>query len=308
MPKMQLFDPAISDEDLRKALDLSSGADLIQNEIDKAIAEALTADWPLYSNMPRKGGTGDTYLSNQRTARGTGAWVNDTEEPSDSNSTYQQDSWAYKTPLYRGKVTRKLQAAGKAYADALQEEVEAGLDVVRDMVDNGMINGSVSGNAKQFDGLVTLVADPAMTVNAGSSTLTLAMLDAMIDLVKGEPTMIICSKRGRREINALLQAQQRYVDTIEVNGGFKVISYNGIPIFIAENILDNEGTGTNETRIFCLNTTKDVFLAELTPLKMEALAKVSSQYDSFDIYADIVLVVKQALAASQIKKIIPPTP
>lgn len=38
------------------------------------------------------------------------------------------------------------------------------------------------------------------------------MLDEAIDLNKGNPNMILMSKKANRKLNALLQAQQHFVD------------------------------------------------------------------------------------------------
>ncbi len=51
--------------------------------------------------------SGSAWILNQRTARGTGGFADDTEEPTDSNSTYLQKKFTYTTIIQLGKVTRK---------------------------------------------------------------------------------------------------------------------------------------------------------------------------------------------------------
>lgn len=303
---MKLFDDKISDDELLKALDMTSGANLIQDMIDTAIAEAIEVNNPLRQNMPRKKGEGSQYIANRRTARGAAAFVDDTEEPSAVNSTYAQKGFAYKTIFYRGKVTRKLQAAGKSYGEALQDEIESGLQEVRDVEENAIINGN-SSSPKEFDGLNKLcsagVYNRTQDVEAPISK---AILDEAIDQVIGQPNMIITSRRVAREINALNQEFQRFNDTIEVKGGFRVSSYDGIPIYKSIYVPTNEGTETNESRIYIVEYGTDVFMSELTALKLERLAKKSSQYDEFDIYEDLALAIKNPLKVWEVTGIQPP--
>lgn len=49
------------------------------------------------------------------------------------------------------------------------------------------------------------------------------------------PNMIICSWGVRRALQAILSANRTKVDTIELNGGYKAISYNGIPVVVDRN-------------------------------------------------------------------------
>lgn len=303
-PKM--FNPRLSDEELLKALDMSTGANLIDDEIDRAIAEAIEVNNPLRQNMPRRKGTGSQYIANRRTVRGVGGFVDDAEEPTAVNSTYAQKGFAYKTPFVRGKVTRKLQAAGKSYGDALQDEIESSLQVIRDIEENAIINGDATARPKEFDGLHKLCSAGvfARTQDIGAP-LTKSIMDEAIDQVIGVPNMIITSKRVSREINALVQQFQRFNDKIEVKGGFRVMSYDDVPIFKSLYVPTDEGAGA-DSRLYILEYGTDVFMSELTPLKLDRLAKKSSQYDEFDVYEDIALGVKNPLKVWEVTGIQPP--
>ena len=295
---------SIPDEELRKALDMTGGAGLIQEEIDKVIADLVEVNNPLRQNLPRKRGSGSKYIINRRTDRGTGAWLADTDSMSDSEGTYAQVEFAYKTVGFQGKVTRKLQAAGKSYSDILQDEIESGIQVIKDAEEDKLINGVVSGDPKEIDGLITLITGGQVsTLNA---ELTLDALDKAIDLCIGKPDMLIMSKRSARELNALLQVYQRFVETTEVKGGFRLMSYNGIPIYPSIYISDDESGGaTGDSSIYILDTS-EVFVGELTALTMSRLAKTSTQFDAFEIYEDMVLVLKNTKKAVRLKGILSP--
>ncbi|OGR89721.1 MAG: hypothetical protein A2992_06390 [Elusimicrobia bacterium RIFCSPLOWO2_01_FULL_59_12] len=291
-------------EQLKKALDMAAaGAALQQPLVDRVLQELIEVNNPLRQNLPRKPGSGSAWILNQRTARGSAsAFVNDTEEPTETQGTYVPKQFAYKTVLDRRKVTRKLVAVGKTLLDTEAEEVENGLQNVRDSEESALINGDATASPKQFDGLRKLTpAGQTVVAGANGAPLTLDLMDQAIDLNRGNPNMIIMSKKANRKLNALLQAQQRFVDTMEVKGGFRVQVYNGIPIFRNIWISDTQTQGTSNaaTDIYILDTSS-VWLGELTPLKMVRLAQKSSQYSEFDIFEDVTLVLANDIKVSRL--------
>lgn len=289
---------------LKKALDMASaGGALQQPMIDKVLQELIEVNNPLRVNLPRKPGAGSAWVLNQRTSRGAGAgFVTDTEEPAETQGTYVPKSFPYATILDRRKVTRKLQAVGKSLLDVEAEEVENGLQNVRDSEENALINGDATVNPKQFNGLRKLIPTGQVAVaGANGAPLSLELLDAAIDLNRGNPGMMIMSKKANRKLNSLLQAQQRFTDTMEVKGGFRLQSYNGIPIFRSIWISDaqTQGTAANCSDIFILDTSA-VWVGELTPLNMVRLAQKSSQGSEFDILEDITLVLANDIKVSRL--------
>jgi HK97 family phage major capsid protein len=291
-------------EQLKKALDMASaGAALQQPLVDQVLQELIEVNNPLRQNLPRKPGSGSDWILNQRTTRGSGApFVDDTEEPAETQSGYTQRKFPYKTVIHRGKVTRKLQAVGKSLLDIEAEEVLNALQNVRDGEENALINGDNAANPKQFNGLRKLIpAGQVVVAGANGAPLSLDLLDAAIDQNRGNPNMLIMSKKANRKLNSLLQAQQRFVDTVEVKGGFRVQVYNGLPIFRSIYISDaqTQGTATNATDIFVLDTSA-VWVGELTPLKMVRLAQKSSQFSEFDIFEDITLVLANDIKVSRL--------
>ena len=106
-----------------------------------------------------------------------------------------------------------------------------------------------------FDGLDILlpknVGHPqVITPAAGGGSLTLALLDQLIDLVKGgKPDLLLMSKRSRRKLKALLTASAHYVESGESAFGRQVMMYDGIPVLVSDFITDTEaadnGTGSH---------------------------------------------------------------
>lgn len=298
--------------DIRKALGQDkAGLILVQPEIDKVLQHLVNFNNPLRQNLPRKRGSGPAWYLNQRTQGTTGAqFVGDKDTIEEGQGSYEQKTFAYKTIGAKGKVTRFMQAIGRSYMDILAEEIEARANEFRDYDDWALFRGSTV-NAKQFDGLDRLVTQ---TVTCATTTtggpLTLAKVDEAIDLCTRNPGMIICSKRTRRQLQTLLQTSQRFVNVVEVKGGFKLLAYNEIPIFVSSNIVDTHlmaaggatqsaYTGGNSSQLYVIDT-EHVWVGELTPLTIKPLAQTSSQFDEFDIYADEALVVANPQTCARI--------
>ncbi|MGG3561658.1 major capsid protein [Neobacillus rhizosphaerae] len=109
--------------------------------------------------------------------------------------------------------------------------------------------GDSASNANAFDGLEKRIAGKQLiTAGANGATLTLAMLDELIDAVEGEPDVLFMSKAMRREVKKLLQASTHYIENGSDAFGRPVATYGGIPIRVIET--DGAGEeilGFNET-------------------------------------------------------------
>ena len=297
--------------DILKALDVSAaGTVLVQPEIDKVVAQIVDYRNPLRQNLPRKKGSGDAWHIIRRTPSGTtpAAWVADSDDIVEDEGTYTKVSFYYKTIVARVKVTRKMQAIGRSYADILADEIEARALEFRDKEDYAYVIGASSANSssKEFMGLMYQLQSAAQTVACAASTtpgsLTLAKMDEAMDLSTGNIGMIIMSKKTRRLLNALLQANQRFVNTVKVKGGFVTLAYNEAPIFTSNNIPNTVSYAADGTTVSALSggtasfiefvDLDHVWVGELTPVTVMPLAKTTSQYDVVDIYCDETLVVR----------------
>jgi hypothetical protein len=88
---------------------------------------------------------------------------------------------------------------------------------------------SIQGILNQIDTDASMNAGGGV-LDASAAALTLAKIDEAIDLAQGDVDLIVTSRQVRRKINSLLQAQQRFNDTTEVAAGFRVPTYDGLPI------------------------------------------------------------------------------
>jgi len=97
---------------------------------------------------------------------------------------------------------------------------------------------------KQFDGLrklidTTTASDQVIAAGASGATLTLSVLDELIDAVKGgKPDMLLMSRRSRRKINALVRAAGGMMETERDKWGNFIQFWDGIAIGVNDWILD----------------------------------------------------------------------
>lgn len=80
----------------------------------------------------------------------------------------------------------------------------------------------------------------------GQRALTLNLMQTMFDNVEEKagkdhgPDMILTTRPLRREYLELCQADRRYVNTMELDGGWTAIDYNGVPFTIDNDAIDGE--------------------------------------------------------------------
>lgn len=309
------------DQDQRsatRALDVgAAGTVLLQTVISKTVQMITNNQLGIQSTLPVRPGSGDGWYSNRRSAATTGAaHVNDIEEPVPSEGGYTQAKFPFATLLGRIQVTRKLQRQGQTYGDILATELIGKAEDFAAVREHASVTGDRSQDPKGINGLLTLIgAVPGQTVanttDAAGDVLVIDKLDNTLQRVKGSSNRlamrIYANQRGRRLLNSALQAQQRFIaDGFEIEGGFIVESYNGMPVIESSGIPDTlvwsgsaitAFTGGNTTAIIAVNTAY-TFYAELTPMTVVPLARKSSQYDEIDLFMDYTLVLDNPLGAA----------
>jgi HK97 family phage major capsid protein len=119
-------------------------------------------------------------------------------------------------------------------------------------------DGDTGVDAKQFNGVFKSLAGTAQELDAGANgaVLTLDMLDQVIDLVKpGKPDALFMSRRSRRKLKTLRRTSGTALETSMDQFGQRVDTYDGIPVYIDDNILDTYAQGTSGavcSRIYAL--------------------------------------------------------
>ena len=310
------------------------GSVLLQKYIDRVVQMLTLREMGLLAVLDRRQGSGPAAYINQRTSGSAGGeWIDDdgTSTVASEVGTYAQKEFAYKTLQTKGTISRKLQAIGQSYIDILAMEMAGKAEDFSNALEDGMIYGNLGGSlTKECMGLLTLLEN-ANRSSATSTTegdhiknnctgqtaasdcnfvfpLSLSNLDSAIDAVKGSAMrsdlVILGSFAAIRQVNAALQAQQQFVNEVEIAAGVRVRSYDGIPLVVStvmkdtlkfnhpDNTTGDERsghiratTGGAGTQLFIINK-RHVYLSELTPTTVLPLAKTTAIKDEFEMYWD----------------------
>ncbi len=300
-------------ERLERALDTTgAGSVLLQPAVNRTIQDISHRELNAWTYLEHKPGSGQNAIINRRTPATTGGtWDTDTTDPTEDVGTYAQTSFRFRTAKRRVQVSRLLQATGRTYADVMAEELGFAVPELIEVVENAIFNGDNDNVTNQPDGLITLIQATSgqivlNTSAAAGDDLDLSKLDEAIDLCKGSRKVIFASRAGRRKLNAALQAQQNFNDKTEVAGGFRVLTYDDIPVVPSTKMLDTlvfsgakvtafTGGGTTALIVVSMD---HCWIEELTALSILPLARDTERYERVDMFADLVPVLANTLGGT----------
>ena len=226
------------------ALTLAEGAKLSNDILLQGVVETIVKDSPILQELPFIEIVGNGLTYNQ-------------EKTLPSIDFYDVgDTWAESTPTFE-QITANLKIMGgdadvdnflKATRSNLQDleaaVIELKAKALRRKFEETFIYGDATADPKQFDGLrklidTTTASDQVIAAGATGATLTLSMLDELIDAVKGgKPDMLLMSRRSRRKINALVRAAGGMMETDRDKWGNFTHLWDGILIGVNDWILD----------------------------------------------------------------------
>jgi len=226
------------------ALTLAEASKLSNDMLLQGVIETVVKDSPVLQRLPFIEIVGNGLTYNQQNEAPTIEFYD------------VGDTWSESTPTFTQKTANLKIMGGDADADNFLKTtrsniqdlettiVELKAKALRNKFEETFIYGDAAVNTKQFDGIKELIDTGAagsqvITAGASGGTLTLAMLDQLIDAVKGGvPDLLLMSRRSRRKINTLVRAANGMMETNRDNWGNFIQLWNGIPIGISDWILD----------------------------------------------------------------------
>jgi HK97 family phage major capsid protein len=222
---------------IRKALDLAStaAAYLLPEVVDGAMRDFVSKEPVIYNVVNKVPWATNTYFIRKRTALPTAEWRPDGGPlPAVSDTAYGKVSKTVKYLYTRGEVTGPMQEAAGSVFNALASEVETHSAAMIEKLSTDLV--TATGAANDIQGMLYQISTDS-TLNAGGGTidaaaaaLSLDLLDTAVDATQGTADLMVLSQPTRRAINALLQAQQTFSESTEVAAGFRVRTYDGIPM------------------------------------------------------------------------------
>jgi len=260
------------------------GAVEIEAKMNKIIADASPKFSELRNMIPRVALKGtSTEIWNVRTSDNTStSWGYSTSEGGSNTNTPAQGAKkqlfaAVKSVRTDWEVENYMKLASASYYDAVADELNNAVAIQVDQEEKQIVSGTDAGAYGDADGFIGLkqiinsfvtIGDTstvygvtrasgktymdATVVDKATGAFAISDLDAMITAqrkVKGMPGMFIVSYERADEINSKLQAQQRFTGTLNIEGGFTVATYRGIPI-ISSRYMDKNGASDTDTALY----------------------------------------------------------
>ncbi len=301
---------------LQKALTTATGAGaLFDNMRDREIADELDKRHMFWANLRKKPGEGAAVLLTRKTGRAaTAAYVSETGQASSGDAAYESEEFDYKLVSGVGEVGLKLVHAGRAtFGDLQALGLRDTLDDTIDVVESKIVIGLGTGNEPLGVNVAVDGFDSGSqkielgTGNGGQLDLT--QLDAVADLVRTRNGIIhfgMTSDRVRRELNAELQAFQRFNDKVQIKGGFRVLEYDGYPMMDSSKVLNETvGTSTNAHRITLVDTETGYWIQELMVITPFDLARTKASAIPFEYMGIHAFAHKNRRRLSQLTGIVP---
>lgn len=320
--------------DLRRALTDSEIAGVLEDPVvRRGIAQLVNYRNPLRVNVPRMGPASAGQAAAIVTRRAPGStpaeFISDTDTITEDTGTPTQVSFTYRTIATQMKITRIAQLIGASYTDVFRQEAMSKAVDFANFEEQQFIVSDSANDAKSWDGINKLVPSAQvvkMTETAGASdTLSERKLREAIDLAKGVSPMfavdggrpqsaILTSEGGGREFDSLINTRQRVNDTqVEVQGGFRLNSYDRLPIFrtstFGSAIYNNGSTkptyaeitgATGDSTVAFFLNFDELWVEELEPFHVVPLALTSSQFDLADMRETATVVLRDTKAISML--------
>lgn len=239
------------------ALTLAESAKLSQDMLQRGVIETIIEDSPVLQVLPFINVEGNSFKYNQENTLGAANFYSVNGTWTEATATFTQKTATLAILGGDADVDNFIQRTRSNIQDqrAIQTQLKA--KSVARKFEETFILGDTLVDANAFDGVRKLVP-AAQTISAGANggSLTLALLDQLIDLVKGgKPDMLLMSKRTRRKLKSLLQVSAHYIERGESAFGRQVMMYDGIPVEASDWVPDDEveGTGNGLSSVYAIH-------------------------------------------------------
>jgi hypothetical protein len=228
------------------ALTLAESAKLSQDMLKRGVIETIIEESPILARLPFIQVEGNSFKYNQETTLPTAAFYAPNAVWTEGTATVTQQMANLCILGGDADVDNFIQRTRSNLQDQRAIQTQLRAKSVARKFEQTFIYGDDSVDTNSFDGLGILAPSAQeITADANGGPLTLALLDQLIDLVKGgKPDLLLMSKRTRRKLKSLLAASAHYVESGSDQFGRQVMLYDGIPVEVSDFQLDTETEGS----------------------------------------------------------------
>ena len=226
------------------ALTLAEAGKLSNDMLLQGVVETIIKDSPVMQKLPFIEIVGNGLTYNQEKTLPSIDFYDVGDTWAESTPTFEQKTALLKIMGGDADVDNFLKATRSNVQDLEAAVIELKAKALKDKFEETFIYGNVTSDPKQFDGIRGLIdtgtaGDQVIAAGASGATLTLSMLDELIDAIKGgKPDILLMSRRSRRKINALVRASGGMMDTDRDIWGNFVQLWDSIPVGVNDWILD----------------------------------------------------------------------
>lgn len=227
------------------ATTLNEYSKLSNDVLLQGVIEEIIKDSPILQQLPFIEIVGNALTYNRESALPAAEWhaVNDDWTTSPA-VTFSQQTATLKILGQNADVDEYVKKTRSNINDIEAAIIQLTSKAIKHEFEDKFIYGDSSTDANQFDGLRKIINTGAagnqlIAAGASGATLTLSMIDQLIDAVLGGlPDMLLMSKRSRRKLNALARAAGNNLEVGKGLLGEFVQFYNGIPVGVNDFILN----------------------------------------------------------------------
>ncbi len=226
------------------ALTLTEAGKLSNDMLLQGVVETIVKDSPILQKLPFIEIVGNGLTYNQEKTLPSIDFYDVGDTWAESTPTFEQKTALLKIMGGDADVDNFLKATRSNVQDLEAAVVELKAKALKDKFEETFIYGDATAEPKQFDGVRGLIdtgtaGDQVVAAGASGATLTLSMLDELIDAIKGgKPDTLLMSRRSRRKINTLVRASGGLMDSDRDSWGNFVQLWDSIPIGVNDWILD----------------------------------------------------------------------
>jgi hypothetical protein len=223
---------------------------LSNNQLVSGVIEEIIKRDAIYALLPWVGTNHKAYVYNREDTLPTINFVDPNEAIGEGAPTNSQVTVTLKIMAHNVDVDKFLAGTMNDTNNQVAEALAGAAKAVDMKFRDTLVNGSVTANAKHFDGMKALVTT-AQTLEAGANgaALTFSMLDELIDAVPHRPDALFMRHGTYRALKALMRTAGGMVPEQLKLRDFDgtVPAYDGIPILLSEYLTGDEAQGTEDT-------------------------------------------------------------
>lgn len=237
---------------------------LDRDEILKGVVEWIVKESPILKALPMKAIKGNAFKYNVELTLPTASWLTVGDQIPENTGTFEQRSTDIYTMIGDADTDKSAIALNATQdPEAIDSAMKA--KAMAHEFEQTFITGqtATTSTTKQFKGLLRMLAElegASVTdldgINnsqvipmgaAGGTALSMAGMDRLVDTIKpGKPDFLLMSRRARRAVNALQRASGAGVVMIQAEQfGLSMPSYDGIPIYVSDFMLNNFQDGAS---------------------------------------------------------------